>query len=226
MMKVAHRIITSLVVPREDKSTISSLELYDTAHLDDNLIPHYGLFVCNKLTHLSTSQSRKIYYSGVVSMFTKSALVWAPYPENHQPLPGEPYLTTTVLESMRMFWSKNINHNWIVGQNHNPNLLIPPDNWNILSLKCPTNFTDWQITLYLFPVSPSGKEDEEGEESEGDNDVDDEGGEEEPQNISPTSGASSSHGATHPSYHQQYKDQLKSIHTRLDIYHHDLTHLT
>ncbi|CAI9296965.1 unnamed protein product [Lactuca saligna] len=80
VMKVSHRIIASLVIPREERSTISSLELkilYGMAHPDDNLIPHYGSFLCNKLTHLSTSRSGKISCGGIVSLFAKSAPVWA-----------------------------------------------------------------------------------------------------------------------------------------------------
>ncbi|CAI9274323.1 unnamed protein product [Lactuca saligna] len=137
-------------------------------------------------------------------MFSKSAPVRAPYPGNHQPLPSEPYLTTVVLESMRLFRSVDGNHTWTMGQNHDPKLLSTPDNRNILALKCPTNLTDWQITPYLFPISSSSEEDEEGEENkEDDNDED---GDEEPRNLPSTGGASSSHDIGHPTYHQQYTD--------------------
>ncbi|CAI9296906.1 unnamed protein product [Lactuca saligna] len=96
MMKVAHMIIALLVIPREQRSTISTLELkilYAMALLDDNLIPHYGSLLCNKLTCLSTSWSGKIYCGGIVSLFAKSAPVRAPFPGIHQPLPDDPYLT-------------------------------------------------------------------------------------------------------------------------------------
>ncbi|CAI9280726.1 unnamed protein product [Lactuca saligna] len=45
LMKVAHRIIASLVAPRKEQSTINPLELkilYVMAHPEDNHIPHYG----------------------------------------------------------------------------------------------------------------------------------------------------------------------------------------
>ncbi|CAI9297986.1 unnamed protein product [Lactuca saligna] len=192
-MKVAHRTIALLFVPREERSTISALELiilYAMAHPDDNLIPHYGSFLCNKLTHLSTSQSGKIYCG--------------------------------VLKSMRMFQIEDGNNNWAVGQNHDPRLLITPENWNILALRHPTNFTNWKITPDIFPVYFFGEEDEEGEES----DEADEGGGAAPQNSPPMGGASSSHHAGHPSYHQQYIDLFQSIHTRLDTYHQDIANLT
>ncbi|CAI9275972.1 unnamed protein product [Lactuca saligna] len=107
-------IIASLVVPIEERSTISALELkilYAMAHPDDNLIPHYDSFLCNKLTCLSTSRSGKIYCGDIVSLFAKSAPVRAPYLRIHQPLSGESYLTTVVLESMRMFRTEYGNHN-------------------------------------------------------------------------------------------------------------------
>ncbi|CAI9265757.1 unnamed protein product [Lactuca saligna] len=111
-------------------------------------------------------------------MFAKSAPVRAPYLGNHQPLLGEPYLTTTMLESMRLLRLMDRNHNWTVGQNHDLKLLITPNNQNVLALKRPTNLTDWQITQYLFPISTSGEEDEKGQESEKDDA--DKDGEEEP----------------------------------------------
>ncbi|CAI9280757.1 unnamed protein product [Lactuca saligna] len=225
MMKVAHRIIASLDVPREERSTICALELkilYAMAHPDENPVPHYGLLLCNKLTRLSTSQSRKIYCGGIVSLFSKTAPVRDPYTGIHHPLPGDPYLTTTVLESMRMFRAEDGNHNWTMGQNHDPKLLITPENQNILSLRRPTNFTDCKITPYLFPISFFEEEDKEGEESgKADN-----SGKAAPQNSPPMGGASSSRHAGHPSYHQQYMDQFQSIHTRLDTYHQELTNLT
>ncbi|CAI9284283.1 unnamed protein product [Lactuca saligna] len=130
MMKVAHRIITSLVIPREERSTISVLELkilYAMANSEKQIVPHYGQFLCNKLLRLSTSRSGKIYCGGIVSMLAKSAPVRAPYPADHQPLQGEPYLTTVVLESTRLFHSAaDGTHHWIMGQNHDPKLLITP----------------------------------------------------------------------------------------------------
>ncbi|CAI9275944.1 unnamed protein product [Lactuca saligna] len=100
VMKVYHKIIASLVIPREERSTISTLELkilYAMAYSDDNLIPHYGSFLCNKLTRLSTSRSDKLSCGGIVCLFSKSAPVRAPYHEIHQPLPDETYLTTEIL---------------------------------------------------------------------------------------------------------------------------------
>ncbi|CAI9289101.1 unnamed protein product [Lactuca saligna] len=178
VMKVAHRIIASLFVPREERSTISALELkilYAMAHPNNDLVPNYGSFLCNKLTLLNTSRPEKIYCGGITA-----------------------------------------------GQNHDPRFLITPENRNILAIRQPTNFTDWKITTYLFPVSFSEEEDEEGEES----DEADESGGAAPQNSLPMGGASSSHHVEHPSYHQQYMDQFQSIHTRIDTYHQDLANLT
>ncbi|CAI9266503.1 unnamed protein product [Lactuca saligna] len=192
------------------------------AHPDDNLIPHYASFLCNKLNRLSTSRPRKNYIGGIVSLFAKSAPVRSPYPGIHQPLPCDPYLTTIVLETMRMFRTEDENHNWTVGQNHDPRLLITPKNRNILSPRRPTNFTDWQITPYLYPISFFEEEDEESGES--DEAVESDGAA--PQNSSPMGGVSSSHHVGHPSYHQKYMDQFQSIHTRLETYHKDVMNLT
>lgn len=113
-MKVAHRIIASLVMPREERNTIITLELkilYVMAHPDENLIPHYKSFLLNKLIRLSTSRSGKIYCGDIVSMFAKSAPIRTPYPRNHYPLPGKPYLTIVVLEFMRLLRLVDGNHN-------------------------------------------------------------------------------------------------------------------
>lgn len=84
-----------------------------------------------------------------------------------------------------MFQTEEGNHNWTLGQNHDPWLLITPENRNILALRRPTNFTDRQITPYIFPISFSDEEYEEGEES----DEADEGGEAAPHNSPPMGGA-------------------------------------
>ncbi|CAI9294232.1 unnamed protein product [Lactuca saligna] len=206
---VAHRIIASLVAPREERSTITALELkilYAMTHPENNLIPHYGRFLCHKLIRLSASRSGKIVCGGIVSMLAKSAHIRAPYPGPHQPLPGEPYLTTTVLESMRLFRSAGDGtHHWTVGQNHDPKLLITPENKGILDFRNPIHMTDC-------------------EENEEDGDDDEE--KEEPHHASPTDGGSSSHFAAPPPYHQQYMDEFQSIHTRLDTYQQDITSLT
>ncbi|CAI9299623.1 unnamed protein product [Lactuca saligna] len=96
----------------------------------------------------------------------------------------------------------------------------PPENRDILALRQPNNFTDWKITLYLFP--DSFFEEEEDEDEDGDSD---ESGGAAPQNSPPMGGASSSHQAGHPSYHQQYMDQFQSIHNCLDTYNQDIASL-
>ncbi|CAI9272170.1 unnamed protein product [Lactuca saligna] len=145
-MKVAHRIIDSLVTPREERSTISELELkilYAMAHPEDNLVPHYGQFLFHKLLCMSTSRPRKIYCGGIVSVLAKSAQARAPYPGPHHPLPGEPYLTTAVIESMRLFRSATDDtYHKNVGQNHDPKLPITPENKGILDLRNPIHMTD------------------------------------------------------------------------------------
>ncbi|CAI9296603.1 unnamed protein product [Lactuca saligna] len=170
VIKVAHRIIASLVAPREERSTISALELkilYAMTHPENNLIPHYGRFLCHKLIRLSASRSGKIVCGGIVSMLAKSAHIRAPYPGPHQPLPGEPYLTTAILESMRLFRSAGDGtHHWTVGQNHDPKLLITPENKGILDFRNPIHMTDWQIIPYIFPHSYSTEVDEQSEENE------------------------------------------------------------
>ncbi|CAI9296506.1 unnamed protein product [Lactuca saligna] len=86
VMKVGHRIIASLVAPREERSTINALELkilYAMTHLENNLIPHYGRFLCHKLIRLNTSRLGKIVCGGIVSMLAKSAQIRAPYPSPH-----------------------------------------------------------------------------------------------------------------------------------------------
>ncbi|CAI9271397.1 unnamed protein product [Lactuca saligna] len=189
MMKVAHRIIASLVDPREEQRTISPLELkilYAMAHPEDNLVPHYGQFMCHKIIQLSTSRAGKICCGVIVRMLYKSAQVRAPYP------------VPTI-------------HCQTMGQNHDPKLLITPDFRN------PIHMTDWQIIPYIFPHLYSTKVDEQSEENEEDGDDDDEE-EEEPHHACPTSGASSSHYVAPPSYHQQYMDEFQSIYTRLDTY--------
>ncbi|CAI9266379.1 unnamed protein product [Lactuca saligna] len=228
VIKVAHRIIASLVAPREERSTISALELkilYAMTHPENNLIPHYGRFLCHKLIRLSASRSGKIVCGGIVSMLAKSAHIRAPYPGPHQPLPGEPYLTTAILESMRLFRSAGDGtHHWTVGQNHDPKLLITPENKGILDFRNPIHMTDWQIIPYIFPHSYSTEVDEQSEENEEEGDDDEE--EEEPHHASPTGGGSSSRFAAPPPYHQQYMDEFQSIHTRLDTYQQDITSLT
>ncbi|CAI9280727.1 unnamed protein product [Lactuca saligna] len=61
--------------------------------------------------------------------------------------------------------------------------------------------TDWQITPYLFLDSFSEEEDGDTDESS----------RVAPQNYPPRGGASSSHYASPPSYHQQYMGEFQSI---------------
>ncbi|CAI9300715.1 unnamed protein product [Lactuca saligna] len=99
-------------------------------------------------------------------MLAKSAHIRAPYPGPHQPLPGEPYLTTAILESMRLFRSAGDGtHHWTVGQNHDPKLLITPENKGILDFRNPIHMTDWQIIPYIFPHSYSTEVDEQSKKT-------------------------------------------------------------
>ncbi|CAI9291752.1 unnamed protein product [Lactuca saligna] len=143
MMKVAHWIIASLVIPRKERSTISVLVLkilYAMAHR-------------MKTSYLITDYFFATNSSGIISLFVKSAPVRTPYPENDQPLPGDPYLTMVVLESIQLFRLADSHHHWTVGQNHDPKLLITSENRNTLALKRPTNFIYWKITR-TFSSSP------------------------------------------------------------------------
>lgn len=146
------------------------------AHPDENLIPHYGSFLCNKLIYINTSRSGNSIMVALSACLPK-VLRSGPH-ITESPATARRALSNIVFESMRLSWWADGNHHWTMGQNHDPKLLITPENWNILALKRPTNFTNWQITPYLFPISYSSEEDGEGEESEGDSD--DDGGEEEP----------------------------------------------
>ncbi|CAI9265571.1 unnamed protein product [Lactuca saligna] len=107
MIKVAHRIIASLVAPREERSTISALELkilYAMTHPENNLIPHYGRFLCHKLIRLSASRSGKIVCGGIVSMLAKSTHIRAPYPGPHQPLLGVQQGSITPISYTIQLW--------------------------------------------------------------------------------------------------------------------------
>ncbi|CAI9293624.1 unnamed protein product [Lactuca saligna] len=95
---------------------------------------------------------------------------------------------------MRLFRSAGDGtHHWTVGQNHDPKLLITPENKDILDFRNPIHMTDWQIIPYIFPHSYSTEVDEQSDENEDDGDDDEE--EEEPHHASPTGGGSSSHFA-------------------------------
>ncbi|CAI9262221.1 unnamed protein product [Lactuca saligna] len=93
VMKVAHKIIASLVVSREERSTISTLErFYAMAHPDDNLISHYGSFLTGtiigpwvKTTIHDSSSPRKIRISlpsgdPTISPTGKSHCISSPIP--------------------------------------------------------------------------------------------------------------------------------------------------
>ena len=117
MIKVAHRIISSLIITRDERSTISSLELhilYAMDHPELDLTPYYKSFLFNKLICISTARSSKIHYGDIVTLLAKSLPVRVSYPDNHVPLSNESYLTITVLESMMMLQSVDDCHSWTV----------------------------------------------------------------------------------------------------------------
>ncbi|KAL4575945.1 hypothetical protein LXL04_012032 [Taraxacum kok-saghyz] len=140
VLRVAHRIIASIIYPRDERSTVNSGELkllYCMTHPSDRR-PHFGSWLSHKLAIIGGQSSGTIMCGGVITMLMCSAPIRA-FPANYDDLERLP------------------------GADHTPQLLINDENKYILDIAEPITDTDWLLTDVIHPAPTDESEDEDYE---------------------------------------------------------------
>ncbi|KAL4584308.1 hypothetical protein LXL04_008904 [Taraxacum kok-saghyz] len=141
LLQVAHRIIASVVYPRDEKSRVNSGELkhlYCMTNPSDRR-PHFGSWLSHKLAIIGGYTLGTIMCGGVITLLMESGPVNA-FPanfDNLQHLPGVPSLLKDVYIACRLYHESDDGVTWLVGPDHIPQLTINEQNQNILAIADP-----------------------------------------------------------------------------------------
>ena len=209
VLRVTHRIIASIIFPREERSTVNSTELKLLYAMLQPFRgrPYFGSWVLDKLQVLATSKKGQLHCGGMVTFIAKLAGV--PLPGNLEYLPGCTYLTVEQYRSFQMFRVVNGGFNWTAGPHHDPQILVTEDNKQILNLDEPIRFTDWLLSHVLNPTDEAEEEEQENEEEEQ---------QQQQQPHADPTGAGSSGAAyggfdasQYPPYHTMYMEQFQNL---------------
>ncbi|KAL4557200.1 hypothetical protein LXL04_035372 [Taraxacum kok-saghyz] len=150
VLRVVHRIIASIIYPRDARSTVNSGELkllYCMTHPSDRR-PHFGSWLSHKLAIIGGYTSGTIMCGGVITMLMCSDPVGA-FPANYddlERLPGSPYLDQDAYIACRLYRKVNDGVTWLMGADHTPQLFINEENQYILDIADPITDTDWLLT--------------------------------------------------------------------------------
>ncbi|KAI3690178.1 hypothetical protein L2E82_48153 [Cichorium intybus] len=159
VLKVAHRILASVVFPREELSTVTAMELKILLAMISSTPqrPHFGHCVVNRLQRLARVNAGQFFGGGLLTLIVESPFIGLEFSPDEPILPGGHFLTTSVLETMHLFRRSYSNFIWSIPSalnaaelrigHHNAHLLqLDPDN---LSL------TDWLLHDILHPDQPA-----------------------------------------------------------------------
>ncbi|KAI3768431.1 hypothetical protein L2E82_19102 [Cichorium intybus] len=200
VLKVTHRIIASILFPQEEisKAGLNELELLYCMINPGPKTPNFGSWIMYKLLKLSRSSSGQLHCGGIITLIAKHPALGIRFPDNLEIVRGERYLTSDVLEGMRLFRRPQSDEIWQAdGRDY---LRVNNRNARILRLANPVSTTNWKppsnmgIQLpapNLPPREPSPPP-------------------RQPQEPGPSSSASS-----FPPEHSLYMEQFSSINSQL-----------
>ncbi|KAL4565065.1 hypothetical protein LXL04_029147 [Taraxacum kok-saghyz] len=163
VLRIAHRIVASIIYPRDERSTVNSGELkllYCMTHPSDRR-PHFGAWLSHKLAIIGGQSSGTIMCGGVITMLMYSI---GAFPANHddlERLPGRPRLDIEAYIACRLFRKNSDGIAWLIGADHTPQLLINNENKYILDIAEPITDTDWLLTDVIHPAPTDESEDED-----------------------------------------------------------------
>ncbi|KAL4570143.1 hypothetical protein LXL04_025794 [Taraxacum kok-saghyz] len=201
VLRVAHRIIASIIYPRDERSTVNSGELkllYCMTHPSARR-PHFGSWLSHKLAIIGGQSSGTIMCGGVITMLMCSAPIRV-FPANYddlERLPGRPHLDQAAYIAYRLFRKVTDGIEWLIGADHTPQLLINDENKYILDIAEPITDTDWLLTDVIYPAPIDESEDEDYEPP--------------PQNADAPSSSSSSHHDIYMNHFQTLNNNFQAL---------------
>ncbi|KAI3737147.1 hypothetical protein L2E82_27142 [Cichorium intybus] len=147
VLRVAHRILASIIFPREERSTVNSLELRLLYHMAANSKskPHFGKCIGHRLLETARSTRGQIHCGGILTLIVQSPALGLIFSPEEQILPGGHFLTTAAFESARMFTRSPTGFTWAKPE-HLDGDPIWVDRADSLSLHTPVHQTDWLLT--------------------------------------------------------------------------------
>ncbi|KAL4570292.1 hypothetical protein LXL04_025944 [Taraxacum kok-saghyz] len=198
LLRVAHRIIASVIYPRDERSTVNSGELkllYCMTHPSDRR-PHFGSWLSHKLALISGYSSGTIMCGGIVTFLARSAPIDA-FPDDTadlELLAGSPDLDSDVYVACRLYRELDDGVTWLVGPDHNPQLTITDENKHILDIADPITNTDWLLSDIIY----SSSDDSEDEDFQ-------------PPQPQPQNAGGDAPSSSSSSYHDMYMSQFQTL---------------
>ncbi|KAI3708262.1 hypothetical protein L2E82_37427 [Cichorium intybus] len=162
VLKVTHRIIASIFFPQEEisKAGLNELELLYCMINPGPKTPNFGSWIMYKLLKLSRSSSGQVHCGGIITFIAKHPSLGIRFPDNLEIVKGERYLTSDVLEGMRLFRRLESDEIWQAGGRDY--LRVNNRNARVLRLADPVSRTNWKpasnMGLPAPPPNPAERE--------------------------------------------------------------------
>ncbi|KAL4573115.1 hypothetical protein LXL04_019910 [Taraxacum kok-saghyz] len=136
VLRVAHRILASIMFPRHETSTVSSAELqllWCMTHTFDTK-PNFGAYLARRLSTTSPTTKGNICVGGLVTLIASTVVVdGAEFGDTDFISPT--YLTFESFESMKLFRTKHDGLQWVL---HHSHFVINNSNRQLLDLADPS----------------------------------------------------------------------------------------
>lgn len=152
-LRVAHRILATIVFPREERSTISSLELRLLWHMvkEKDVKPHFGKCIGHRLLSNACALNGQVHYAGLLTLILQSPALGLAFHPDEPIMSGGHFLTTSFFESMKMCRrSTRGSFIWILPkQAIEKEIWVTARNAHVLQLDEATLSTDWLLEEYF-----------------------------------------------------------------------------
>ncbi|KAL4588606.1 hypothetical protein LXL04_001498 [Taraxacum kok-saghyz] len=149
VLRVAHRILASILFPCHETSTVSSAELqllWCMTHTFETK-PNFGAYLARRLSTISPTSKGAICVGGLVTLISTAVGADGPDLGDSDFIPPA-YLTFDSLESMKLFKTKRDGFLWVL---HHTHFIINESNRHLLALAEPVTDTDWTLSEITGP---------------------------------------------------------------------------
>ncbi|KAI3508914.1 hypothetical protein L1887_23935 [Cichorium endivia] len=154
VLKTVHRILASVVFPREELGTVTAIELQLLMHMIGNpqKKPHFGRCVAHRLQRIARSNTGQIHCGGLLTLIIQSPYIGLQFSPEVPIVPGGHFLTTTVLEAMHLFKRFQGGHQWATPSLHDASdLWVFSGNAHQLDVNPDDSEMDWLMNAILYP---------------------------------------------------------------------------
>ena len=150
VLRIAHRILASVMFPRPETSTVSSPELLLLWCMTQNLAikPNFGVYLARRLSSISPDTRGIICIGGLVTILAGAAPVNVVIPDT-EPGVKMDFLNIPALQSMKILKIKPDGYHWTL---HHSHFVLNEDTTHFLTLAVPTSHTDWALSEITGPA--------------------------------------------------------------------------